>query len=304
MRVAAIDIGTNTILMLIAEQVDGAMRLVRDEHAIARMGRRVDRQRRILPESFDRVEGVLRSYLEICRSERCDTVLAVGTSALRDAENREDFLDYMRTKLGISVRILSGDEEARLSYRGAVSALPKEPALQRRVVLDIGGGSTELIEGTGEEVLTARSTNVGSVRLSERFLSNLPPTAAALEQATREVDTALSFVKPMESDRLCIGVAGTLTTLASIDLGLARFDRERVDGHTLERSRIEQIFEKLLPLSLAEVLAIPQILPQRADIILAGVLILRIFMDRAGLRSIRVSDRGLRHGLALEAFGS
>ncbi len=303
MRVAAIDIGTNTILMLIAEQVDGVMRLVRDEHAIARMGKRVDRQRRILPESFDRVEGVLRSYLDICRTERCDMVLAAGTSALRDAENREDFLDYMRTKLGVSVRILSGDEEARLTYRGAVSGLTNAASLQRRAVLDIGGGSTEIIEGTGGEVLTARSVDVGSVRLSERFFPVLPPPSAALEYAAREVTAALSFVKPMEAGRLCIGVAGTLTTLASIDLGLARFERERVDGHLLERPRIEAIFEKLLPLSLAEVLAIPQILPQRADIILAGVLILRLYMDRAGLASIRVTDRGLRHGLALEAFG-
>jgi len=305
MRIASIDIGTNTILMLIADvQVDNTLVAIRDEHVIARLGAGVDRNKRILPETIRRVEGVLRAYLAICRQEQCEKILAAGTSALRDAANRKEFLDHIARTHGLSIRVLSGEEEARLTYLGAVSGTQGIEDGRPLGVLDIGGGSTEVILGEGLNVRQALSADVGAVRLTERCFRTLPPSEEDLRRAQAFVRTSFRELPPIDGGRTFLGVAGTLTTLAALDLQLKAYDRARVEGHLLSYERVSELFDRLRGLSLPELLLIPQILPQRADIILAGVVILHTCMTLGGIPVIRVSDRGLRYGLAMEALAS
>jgi len=301
-RVSAIDIGTNTILMLIADiDSTGEIHVVRDEHVIARLGKGVDEHRMILPETFERVAGYLSEYKRIHRAEHSQQMIACGTSALRDAANRKEFLDFVHARLGIDISILSGDEEAELTYIGSVSEFVRPSQAQRFVVLDIGGGSTEIVVGEELTVKSKSSLDIGSVRLTERFLKTSPPLPGAIEAAKEYVrDRVRSGPVAVEGTQ-CIGVAGTLTTLAAIDLQLSTYERMKVSGHILTLDVIQKIFDRLKGRRLEELKAIPQILPQRADIILAGILILIELMKRLGVDTIAASDRGLRYGVLMKA---
>ena len=299
-RLSAIDIGTNTILMLIADvSRDGTIHVIRDEHIIARLGRGVDANHRILPETFDRVLGYLAEYKRIHEAEHADRLIACGTSALRDAANGSDFIDFIRTRLGFEISVLSGDEEAHLTYLGGISEFLKPDRQQNFVVLDIGGGSTELVSGRGTSVQSKVSLDIGSVRLTERFLKASPPATDDFERARDYVKLHLHSLVQTSTETQCIGVAGTLTTLASIDLQLRAYDRNRVSGHVLGLETIKGILERLKEKNLEELKAIPQILPQRADIIVAGILILSEVMNQIGINEIAVSDRGLRYGIVM-----
>ena len=301
-RLTAIDIGTNTILMLIAD-VDstGKIRVIRDEHIIARLGKGVDDKRMILPETFERVLNSLSEYARIHKTEQSEQIIACGTSALRDATNRQEFIAFIKSRLGFEISILSGDEEADMTYVGGVSEFIVSSQTQPFVVLDIGGGSTEIVTGTNETVSSKNSLDIGSVRLTERFLKTSPPLPSSLEEAQHYVrDHLRGLARPPKGTR-CIGVAGTLTTLAAIDLQLRTYDRERVSGHVLVIDVIEEICARLKGKRLEELRAIPQILPQRADIILAGILILTEVMKQMEVVRITASDRGLRYGILLSA---
>lgn len=298
MRLTAIDIGTNTILMLIADiVVSGGIRVVRDEHVIARLGKGVDGSRRIVPETFDRVLKYLSNYKRIHDEVHSRRIIACGTSALRDASNREEFIAFIQERLGFAISILSGDEEAELTYLGGVSEFADQQSDQHFAVLDIGGGSTELSFGRSTTINAKASLDVGSVRLTERFLKTSPPAPAGLEEAQQYVLEHMKKLPQLPSGTRCVGVAGTLTTLAAIDLQLSVYDRTRVSGHVLTLETIQKIFDKLKEKRLDEIKAIPQILPQRADIILAGILILMEVMKRVGTDRITASDRGLRFGI-------
>ncbi len=303
-RMSAIDIGTNTILMLIADvNSTGEIRIVRDEHAIARLGKGVDERRMILPETFDRVLHYLTEYKRIHENEHSQRMIACGTSALRDAANSKEFIDFIRARLGFELSILSGDEEASLTYLGGVSEFIEADKEQLFLVLDIGGGSTEIVTGTSSTIRSKVSLEVGSVRLMERFLKTSPPHPAGFEEAQQFVRDHLRTLTEPEEKTRCIGVAGTLTTLAAIDLRLSTYDRERVSGHVLTLNVIESIFELLKGKSLEELKAIRQILPERADIILAGILILIEVMKKIGAIQITASDRGLRYGILMKEAG-
>jgi len=301
MRLSAIDIGTNTILMLIADvDSSGAIRVVRDEHAIARLGKGVDENRIILPETFERVLAYLSEYKRIYEREHSKKVIACGTSALRDAANSREFIEFVKDRLGITVSILSGDEEADLTYLGGISEFLEPNSSQQFVVLDIGGGSTEVVSGQGTTVTSKTSLDIGSVRLTERFLKTSPPSAARIEEVQRYVNDHAARLPEFSEGARTIGVAGTLTTLAAIDLQLGEYDRGRVSGHVLTLDVIRKIFDRLKGKRLDELKTIPQIVPQRADIILAGILILIETMNRMGVDRITASDRGLRYGMVLK----
>ncbi len=301
-RFSAIDIGTNTILMLIADVDDaGNVRVVRDEHNIARLGKGVDEHRRILPETFERVLGYLSEYCRIHERERSGRLLACATSALRDAANRDEFIAFIKERLGFEIIVLSGEEEARLTYLGGISEFVDLDPERKYAVLDIGGGSTEITYGVGKSIQSKHSIDVGSVRLSERQLRESPPTRAALEDAQNFVSGSLLTLPKVPDDVLWVGVAGTMTTLAAIDLNLKAYDRDRVSGHRLTLQSIVSIFDRLKPMTLEELRSVPQILPQRADILVGGILILLEVMSRLQLKEITVSDRGLRYGIVLHA---
>jgi exopolyphosphatase / guanosine-5'-triphosphate,3'-diphosphate pyrophosphatase len=296
--ISVIDIGTNTILMVTVRiGDDGALDVLGDEHAIARLGRGVDATRAIMPETFDRVEGFLHRYRSIAESFGTDRIIAFGTSALRDARNQSEFIAAMRQRTGIEIEVLSGEEEATWTYRGALLGLTIDAA--KIAVLDIGGGSTELALGDGAAVDRAISLDIGAVRISERFLPSLPPTPAQLDAAGRwAAEQSARFFELPKGTRL-VGVAGTVTTLGAIVSDLERFDAAELNGTSISLEEIDAIIERIAPLTREQVAAIPQIAEGRADIILGGATILAATMRRLDAASIIVSTRGVRYGIAL-----
>ena len=298
MRVSAIDIGTNTVLLLVAEVHGTNLEPIEHGHAIARLGQGVDEQRNISREAMGRVAGVLSEYMRISKEQQVERIVACGTSALRDAHNREEFLQLVRTQFGLEVKVLSGEEEAELTYVGALSEFPPEQEAEYAVI-DIGGGSTEVITGTRSEVQSAVSLDFGCVRLTERFLRSTPPDPRAVEECLTLIRDHTVTLPAMRPSVRLVGVAGTLTTLAALDLDLPLYDPLRVSGHVLSLHTIQRHFDHLRGKTLDELKSVPQIHTGRADILLAGVVILVELMKRMGKDEIIVSDRGLRYGFAL-----
>ena len=301
MRLASIDIGTNTVLMLIADiQRDGSLEVVRDEHFIGRLGKGVDEHGIIQKETFHRVYDILFQLKYIADSVGVHYLSACGTSALRDAKNRQEFIDFIKEKIALDIQILTGIEEAELTYLGAVSEYLPVAGSENFAVLDIGGGSTEIVIGSGARVTSSVSIDIGSVRLTERILKNNPPSSIALENAVQFVRDHLQNISPLPPATTIIGVAGTLTTLAALDLRIPQFDRNLVNRHVLTRETIDRIFQELRPLTLDQLRRYPQIHPSRADILLAGITILRETLRTVKLPKIIVSDRGLRYGILMK----
>ena len=297
MTFSVIDIGTNTILMVTVDaSADGSMRVIGDEHAIARLGRGVDASRRILPETIDRLEEFLREYRRIAESHGAEQIVAFGTSALRDAVNRDELIAAMRQRVGVEIEVLSGDDEAVWTYRGALLGLGINGA---SAVLDIGGGSTELAVGDSERVTSAQSMDVGAVRITERYFPSLPPSGEQLHEAQAWAAAQVARFAPLPASTTLVGVAGTVTTLGAMAAGLERFDADELNGTRLDRATIETYIEQLSRLTHDETAAIPQIAAGRADIILGGALILAATLDHLGAPGIVVSTRGVRYGVAL-----
>lgn len=304
MRVAAVDIGTNTILLLIADVGnDGSVRVMSDEQVIARLGKGVDERRMVLPETFERAVSFLKTYKALIDEARVERVVACGTSFLRDAGNRQEFIDFVKDRVGITIRVLSGEEEAMLTYAGAVSEFATAGSHEQFAVLDIGGGSTELTIGSGPHATQRNSLDIGSVRITERLLKTSPPSSTGLHEASEFIQKHLHGLVELSSGTRLIGVAGTLTTLAALDLQLPQYDRAKVSGHVLRQNVVEAWFERLKSKTIEEIKSYPQILPARADVILAGILILLEMMKQLRVEEITVSDRGLRYGIALQAAG-
>jgi exopolyphosphatase / guanosine-5'-triphosphate,3'-diphosphate pyrophosphatase len=298
MRLASIDIGTNTILMLIADvERNSDISVITDEHIIARLGKGVDENGFIQKDTFERVSKILSQLKSIANSHNVKHVAACGTSALRDASNRQSFIDYIKEHSSVEIKILSGNKEAELTYLGAISEYLKDTPAGEFAVLDIGGGSTELVIGSGSNISSASSIDIGSVRLTERLLKKSPPDNIAVEKAIALVQTHLQSIPPLSSSATLIGVAGTLTTLAALDLRLETFDRTKVNRYILTKETINRIFEELRYLTLAQIKSYPQIHPSRADILLAGILILQETLKKVNASQIKVSDRGLRYGI-------
>ncbi len=286
MRVAAIDQGTNTTRLLVADVEDGGLRELVRRTEITRLGEGVDERHRLLPLPVARVRNVLTDYRREAERLGAERTLLVATSAVRDAENGEAFLGEIEWSYGFVTRLLTGDEEADLMLRGVGRIEPGT------LVLDIGGGSTELV------TLDSRlSVDVGSVRLTERFLHSDPPTRDELEACARAVRQLLP---PLDLTG-AVGVAGTITTLAALDLGLDEYDRERVHGHELSLAGVERQLERLAALPLAQRREVPALEPERAPVIVAGAVIAREVLAAYGLDAYRVSEHDILDGIALAA---
>ena len=290
MRVAAVDLGTNTTRLLVADVEEGRLVPVVRREAITRLGEAVDRRRILLPTSIARVRNVLVDYRREAESLGAVRVLAVATSAVRDAENGEAFLGEVEWSYGFATWLLTGEEEAETMLRGVASDRALEP---RTLLVDIGGGSAELVVAGPGGLESAVSTEAGSVRLTERFLSTDPPGRAELEACASHVRTLLP---PLDAER-AIGVAGTVTTAASIELG----GTEAVHGHHLTLGSVRTTLDRLAALPLAARERVPGLAPARAPVIVAGLVVLREVLDRYELDAITVSERDLLDGAALEA---
>jgi exopolyphosphatase / guanosine-5'-triphosphate,3'-diphosphate pyrophosphatase len=301
-RVAAIDIGTNSVLLLIAAAEAAGPRPLLERATITRMGEGVDKTRRLAPAAVERNLACLRAYAEDLRAHGSPKLDVVGTSALRDAEGAQAFLDEAERILGVRPRVIAGDEEARLTFRGALSGLTVRGRL---LVFDVGGGSTELV--IGDAAGTTRpesrvSLDIGSVRLFERHVHSDPLLPA--EVAAIEADIAGQLTSGAPLLRLgegapvtLVGVAGTVTTLKALELGLPAYDSAQVHGAVLTLGAVEALCAKLASLSLTERQQLPGLQPKRADVIVVGALIVRDLLRRAGATETIVSDRGVRFGL-------
>jgi len=303
MRVATIDIGTNTVLLLIAERRGSGVLEAVEEHAtITRLGEGVDRTRRLLPAAIERTSACLDEYGRRIRDLAVDRVAVVGTSAMRDAGGGEQVVARVRELLGVDARVLSGVEEARLTFRGALSGLPRDER-HDVAVFDIGGGSTEVVVGRpgGTDRITfAESFDVGSVRLTERHITHDPPMQEERLAITSAARKAFASVPPVQPHLAPVGIAGTMTTLAAVSLGLVPYDGRRVHGHVMTRQELVRVVDRLGALALPERRAVAGMEPKRADVIVAGGLIALSLVDGWAAEAVTVSDRGVRWGLAEE----
>jgi exopolyphosphatase/guanosine-5'-triphosphate,3'-diphosphate pyrophosphatase len=301
MTLAAIDIGTKTVLLLIVEvSEEGTLHSLLSEQRIPRLGRGVDRVRALHEASVERVIAVLKEYQELCAPYRPESTVVCATSAVRDAANRVDFINRVRAETGLEIEVLSGEAEALWTYRGAIRGAS---AGRRSTVLDIGGGSTEIITGDRDAPQQRVSIDIGSVRLTERYLLHDPPSTRELSVAAGEVQRALESALPFPcEDSTLIGVAGTATTLALLAQGRQSFDPAAVTNFRLPIAEVDRLFRLLRQMSARQILKLTPILAGRADIITAGALILHEVMSRFGFTEMIVSERGLRHGLALREW--
>jgi exopolyphosphatase / guanosine-5'-triphosphate,3'-diphosphate pyrophosphatase len=287
MRAGVVDLGTNSTRLLVADVEDGRVEEVERRTEITRLGEGVDERRKLLPLPIARVRNVLTDYRRELERLGAERVLTIATSAVRDAENGEAFLGEIEWSYGFTTRLLTGDEEAALTRRGIATGRQLGDGT---LVLDVGGGSTELIT-SGD----CTSLDVGSVRLTERHLHSDPPTRNELEAAAGDVRELLPQLEPTDA----VGVAGTITTLAALELD--GYDPERVHGYRLTREAVERQLERLASLPLSERRELPGLEPERAPVILGGAVIVREVLDRYGLDGLEVSERDLLHGAALEA---
>ena len=293
-RVAAVDLGTNSTRLLVADVDNGRLDEVSRRLTITRLGEDVDRRRILLPVAVARVRNCLADYRRELESLGAERTLCIATSSVRDAENGEAFLGEIEWSYGFTTRLLSGQEEAAMMIRGLTAG---RPPLDDVLVVDIGGGSTELVLAADGAVRLATSLDVGCVRITERFLSSDPPSRPELAAAGAYVRSLL----PELQTAAAIGVAGTVTTLATLDLGAAEYDPERTHGHRIPFASVEAQLERLAAMTTQERLTIAGLEPGRAPVIVAGVVVLREIMAAYGLDEIEVSERDVLHGAAFAA---
>lgn len=290
---AVIDIGTNSVLLLVARWQGRDLEIALDQSTITRLGKGAGASGVLAPDAIARTLAVLRTYRETA-AQYGATPLAVTTEGVRMASNRDDFLLPAAEVLGAPVRLLSGEEEAELSFRSVAQETGSEGPLR---VLDIGGGSTELAVGEGQRLISSVSHPIGAVRLHERFVSHDPPEPAEVAQIELEALATFARNQPLPPFPILHGLAGTVTTAAALLLELQTYDRERVDGTAFAAIQIRDLRDSLAQETVAERCRRPSLDPARADVIVAGLTILVAAMKHCGASSLVVRDRGLRYAL-------
>lgn len=301
--VAAIDCGTNSIRLLVARS-DGSGGLVDLDRRLelVRLGQGVDATRQFQPDALARTFAACERFAEVIDRFDCGSVRFVGTSATRDVTNRDEFVDGVSARLGVEPEIVPGTEEARLSFVGASSGVPDAP--EPVLVVDLGGGSTELVVGRSGQVVASISLDMGSVRVRERYLAGDPPAEAEVEAAREFIGSLFDGSGiDLAGVRSVIGVAGTITSLSAIHQGLSTYDRARVHRSRLTRAEIEEVTEYLLHATVAQVLEDTCLQPRRAEVIVGGALICRELIRRTGPDFLTVSEADILDGIALGMLG-
>lgn len=299
-RLASFDLGTNTFLLLIAEIKDGQIIPIDERETIVRLGKGVDAEGNLNAEAMLRGLECLQEYCRLAAEHQCERIVAVGTSALRQAANRQEFLQRAQHETGVAIHVISGETEAHLTYLGALSN--KQDLAEPVAIIDIGGGSTEVVIGTLDQLEQAQSIDIGSVRLTERFLLSDPPSpeeTAAVRRQAQEMMEQCWAGQDFYKVRSLVGTAGTITTLAAMAQKMRDYDPAQIDRFLLTKKTLRSLTAELTALTLAERKRLPGLPPARADVILAGGLILETFMDLYDFDEIIVSHRGLRHGVLL-----
>ncbi|MCG3119469.1 MAG: Exopolyphosphatase 2 [bacterium] len=307
-RFACLDLGTNTFLLLIAEVGADRVEPILDKETIVRLGKGVDAAGNLSASAMQRGIDCLQAYVALARQHGAEKIFAVGTSALRDAANRNEFIHAALAQAGVRIEIISGEKEARLAFAGALSNKTSLPG--PIAVMDIGGGSTEVVVGEPNPLLSvldtplqARSADIGSVRLTERCIQNdpaLPEEVMCIRQQTEAVMRATWPPGDLANVKTLIGTAGTITTLAAMAQRMQVYDPARIEGYTLTRQELGEIIITLRQRTLAERRQLPGLSPARADVILAGAIILETFLDLFTFPELLISERGLRYGVLME----
>jgi exopolyphosphatase/guanosine-5'-triphosphate,3'-diphosphate pyrophosphatase len=297
--VAGIDCGTNSIRLLIADVDRAGLTDVVREMKVVRLGQDVDRTGRLAPEALERTRVALAEYAAQIREHGAERVRMVATSATRDAANRDEFFAMVRAELGVDPEVITGHQEAALTFAGAVSVLPSGELPM--LVADIGGGSTELVRGAGGE-LAAHSMDVGCVRMTERHLRDDPPTAAQVEATVADVRAAVDAARAdvsLDGPLRFVGVAGTVTTIAAIALELDHYDPVAIHGATISAAQIAEVTRRLLQMTHEQRAALPVMHPGRVDVIGGGALVLRTLVEDTGVDDVVASEHDILDGIAL-----
>ena len=298
-RVGVVDLGTNSTRLLVADVENGTVRELERRLEITRLGEGVDKRRQLLPQAIARVRNVLVDYRRALEALEAERTLVVATSAVRDADNGEAFLGEVEWSYGFRTQLLSGDEEALLTFRGVSAG---RSVAGGTLVVDVGGGSTELILGGPDGVAFHESLDLGCVRLTERFLKSDPPSSRELTECAGYVQSLLNeHVPPGLQAMRAIGVAGTITTLATLDLELEEEDPERVHGHVLQTAWIADELAQLARVPVAKLRERRGLHPERAPVIVAGAVVVLETLRYFGFDELEVSECDIMHGGALAA---
>ena len=303
-RVSAIDIGTNSVRLLIADRLEnGYLQRVHTERRILRLGSDVYSTGRIENESASRIIRVLKTYIESSEQNEATAILAAATQAIREAENKNDLLKEIRECTGLAVRVLTGSEEAEWMLAGVGLLWPDPP--DRFIAFDLGGGSTEIALRSGKTPAAHTSVPIGMVRITGDIFHHDPPLREEIERCRDTVrntyEKSIASLNLLNAaPPLLVGTAGTCSTLASLDLGLDRYDPDRVNGHRLSFDRVSAWSDRLLGMKSEERGRLPGMEPQREDVIAAGVLMVREIMDLMGAEELTTADYGLLEGIAAE----
>ena len=306
-RVAALDCGTNSLRLLVADVDGDALSDVVRRMEVVRLGAGVDRTGRLAPDALIRTFAVLDDYAAAIRTLEVDAVRMVATSATRDAENRDEFVDGVVERLGVAPEVVSGDEEARLSFLGATRELRSATDLAAPyLVVDIGGGSTEFVLGDETGPVAAKSVDIGCVRMTERHLVDDPPTAEQVAAARQDILAAIELAGstvPLDQGRTFIGLAGSVTTVVALALGLPAYDPERIHHARVSAADVHRVTEELLVATRSERAALPVMHSGRVDVIGGGALVLDTIMERCRFDTVVASEHDILDGIAFSMVG-
>ena len=301
-RVAAIDCGTNSIRLLIADLTDGGLREITRRMEIVRLGQGVDRTGRFADDALTRTFAALEDYAAAVDEAKADRVRMVATSATRDAANRDVFVDGVRSRLGVAPDVVTGAEEAQLSFAGATADLSDAQWPGPYLVCDIGGGSTEFVLGDAAGVRGSSSVDIGCVRMTERHLHDDPPTEAQVEAATADIDAAVAQVGrvlDLRAARTLVGLAGSVTTVTALALDLPAYDPVRIHHARVPAEDVHRVTATLLKATREQRAALPVMHPGRVDVIGAGALVLDRILVQGGFDSVVASEHDILDGIAL-----
>lgn len=300
-RTAVLDIGTNAIKFLIAEKAaNGNWVPVLDTSQVTRLGQGMHTTSRISPAAMERSIAAIQRFLRMAEAHHVDQILAVGTMALRTATNANEFVQRVHREIGLKIDIIDGEEEARLSWLAVMTGLP---GLQGQwLIFDVGGGSTEFIFGHDRQLTSKLSLNIGVVRLTEQILTSDPVTPDEFDLAAQSIKTALQPIRLAEPIDALIGVGATMTTFGAMHRKLQHYQADLIHGFQLSRTIVMELVSSLRSKTIAERKQMPGLPADRADVILAGGMIVAAIMEQTGSQTVIISDRGVRHGLLIDRF--
>jgi exopolyphosphatase/guanosine-5'-triphosphate,3'-diphosphate pyrophosphatase len=301
-RYAVIDVGTNSVKLHIGERSDGGWRACADRAELTRLGEGLEKAGQITPEAADRTASAIAGMVEEAKHDAVRAIVAVGTAGLRIASNGAAIVDAIRAKTGVSIEVLSGEEESRLAYIAVMTGLRAPQS--SLVVFDTGGGSSQFTFGDGARVDRRFSVNVGAARFTEQFGLDHAVSPDVLRDALAAIAADLSQIDGCKSPDTLVGMGGAITNLTAVKLALAKYDPTRIQGAVLDRSEVDRQIEMYRSRDAQARRSIVGLQPKRAEVILAGACIVRTVMEKLGKDSLTVSDLGLRHGVFAERFGA